>query len=154
MNVLIRACVCTLISFIAYSVAAQDSSVITFLFDKTRVSDTEVLLNIRGKVKPGIKVYALQKSESDPLFSTVTFDTSAVTKLSGSVIESANAHTKKDEAVDAEVTYFTDSVTWQQKVKATEADSFLLKGNVAYRIKKVRNTCQGKRRSSFSFSQK
>ena len=71
---LIRACICTFILLFAFTLQAQETSSVVFSFDKTRVNDREVLLNIKAKIEPHIKLYALQTSEADPLFSTISFD--------------------------------------------------------------------------------
>lgn len=135
MKLLIRACICTLLTFIAFTITVQDSSFVSFSFDKTRVNFNEVLIRIRAKIKPGIKLYAIKSKEADPLYTTITFDTSYAKKLDGAIIESAFKK-EKDVTLNAEVRFFEDSATWQQKVKATTFDSFALKGNVAFMYKK------------------
>jgi thiol:disulfide interchange protein DsbD len=70
------------------------------------------------------------------LYSTITFDSIAAPFLTGSLLQKGTVYTEKDAAVSASVHYFSDSVLWQQKIKAGISDSFLLKGTVNYLYKK------------------
>jgi thiol:disulfide interchange protein len=115
---------------------ATDSTDVRFSFDQQRISDKEVLLTIKALVPGGIKLYGLQKAESDALYSSVSFDSVSKTRLAGAVAEKGASHSEQDPTVEALVHYYSDSVLWQQKVKAGASDSLLLKGSVSYLYKK------------------
>ena len=92
----IRSCICIAILFFAAQVYGQVTPPLSFAFNQQRVSATEVLLSVKVKVQPGIKLYTTQKSEADLMYSAVTFDTSFKKYLSGSVNEQGNIKTEKD----------------------------------------------------------
>ncbi|ANE53202.1 protein-disulfide reductase DsbD family protein [Flavisolibacter tropicus] len=127
-------CLCLL--FLSICLHANDSTDLKWNFDQQRINEKEVLLTIKASVPSGVKLYGLQKSENDALYSTITFDSAAKKYLANTVTEKGSARTEKDPSLDATVTYFADSVLWQQKVLAGTTDSVLLKGAVSYMYKK------------------
>lgn len=135
---------------IAFSALANDSTAVKLSFDKQRISDSEVVLTIKAWVADGVRLYALQQSENDVLYSTVSFDSSAAAYLSEKLIEKGEPHSEKDPAVEATVRYYTDSVVWQQKVQAAPGDSLLLKGDVSYLYKKGDEYLPGQETFKFS----
>ncbi|MBK8088930.1 MAG: thioredoxin family protein [Chitinophagaceae bacterium] len=113
-------------------VHAEDTTSVSFSYSKQRLGDREVLLSMRINIKPGVKLFALQKKEDDVLFSTVSFDSSANKYLSGLIAEKGIRKTELDARTQVQVEYFSDSLVWEQKINANEADSFLVKGTVSY----------------------
>jgi thiol:disulfide interchange protein DsbD len=130
-------------------VRAEDSTVVNFSYNKQRINEKQVLLLLQVKVKPGYKLFALQKNEEDVLFSTITFDSAATKHLSGTVTEKGTKKTELDAATQAHVAYFADSVVWQQKINAAATDSFLVKGNINYLFAKADEYIPGE--ESFKF---
>lgn len=120
---------CSLFSF------AQGSSVVKFTFETQRVNDSIVNLNIHGKIAPGVKVFALQNSEDDILFSSLQFDSSVNNKLAGAPTVTGEIKSEKDPLLDAQVRFLTDSFTWHQPLHAALKDSFLVLGKVNYMFK-------------------
>lgn len=114
---------------------ANDSVAVKLSFKQQRINDQEVMLTVKAIPQNGIKLYALQKNETDALYSSITFDSSFSKYLDGTVTEKGINKTEKDLTVDATVTYFTDSVLWQQKIKLPAADSLVVKGSVSYMYK-------------------
>lgn len=115
---------------------AQDSSSIKFLYSTSRLNDSTAVISIKGKIAEGIKLYALQSSPDDALYSTLNFD-SATQKLLRGTAEQEGTEKKADDAtLQSEVHFFLDSVEWLQKIKATPADSFLVKGAINYMFQK------------------
>ena len=88
---------------------ANDSTGVHFSYDKKRINKNEVLLTIKAAITQGAKLYSLQKSEKDVLYSTVSFDTAAKAYLTGKIQEKGNLKSENDEAVDAKVQFVTDS---------------------------------------------
>jgi thiol:disulfide interchange protein len=146
---LIRACICTAFLLITLTGLAQDTLPGTVTLHQQRLNDNEVLLSLKMKVNPGIKLYALQKTEGDALFSTVAFDSSFAKYLSGSVLEKGNVQTQKDVTLNAEVQFVTDSVEWQQKVNVKQSDSIALKGTISYAYKKGDEYLSGEKAVKF-----
>ena len=124
-----------LLTLIAFSVRASDSTVVRLSFDQHRINDKEVLLTIKASIPAGGKLYGLKKAETDALYSSIAFDSAAQKYLSSALVEEGQKHTEKDPSVEATVNYFSDSVLWQQKIKAGISDSLLLKGSVSYLYK-------------------
>jgi thiol:disulfide interchange protein DsbD len=114
---------------------ANDSLAVHFTIDKTRINDTTITVSIKAHIPNGIKLYALQKSSDDALYSSIEFDSSCLKYLSGPVIENGAIEKENDSAIDAPVRYFTDSVLWQQKLKIARTDSLLLRGKIQYMLK-------------------
>ena len=116
-----------LISLMAH---ASDSLVVHFTIDKVRMDDKSVVVNIRASVPKGIKLYALQKSPDDALYSSIEFDSSSLKYLAGSADENGSVKKERDTTVDAAVRYFTDSVLWRQKLNVAANDSLTLSGRI------------------------
>ena len=122
--------------FISLNVFSQDTTGVTFSFSTNRINDSEVVISMKGKINPGIKLFALQQSPKDALYSTIQFDTSVKKLLKGTVEQKGNEQNAMDNALQSEVHFFKDSVSWQQKVSASPSDSFLVKGTVSYMTQK------------------
>ena len=119
--------------FCFLSLVAQEP--VSLSYSKERISNEEVLLNIKATVKPGIKLYAVQQSTPDAVGSSIDFDSAYTKYLHGSVIEKMDPRAEKDETLNAEVKFFVDSSLWQQKVKISSTDSVVLKGTISYMYK-------------------
>jgi thiol:disulfide interchange protein len=150
MRKLIAASLLACLHLFALSVFASDSTRVKLSYHQQRLNDKEVLLSIKASIPSGVKLYALQKSVSDALYSTISFDSIATQYISSKLEEKGIARSEKDPALEAVVSYFTDSVVWQQKVNATASDSFLLKGTVSYLYKNGEEYLPGEERFKFS----
>ncbi|MEO6820748.1 MAG: cytochrome c biogenesis protein CcdA [Ginsengibacter sp.] len=122
--------------FISSFSFAQDSSAIKFTYSTQRINDKEVIFSIKGKIAPGIKLFAIQKSPDDIMYSTVQFDSTIKSRLTDSISQKQTIQTSTDPALQSVVHYMTDSVEWQQKIKASATDSFAVKGTVSYLYQK------------------
>lgn len=147
MNQLQKIVFLTCFPFCALVLHAQDA--IKFDVKKERLSDKEQVLSITAKLAPGIKLYALQKHDSDAMYSSIQFDTTAKKFLSGSIAEKGELHTEKDAALGT-VNYFADSVTWQQKINADS--NVVVKGAISYMIKKGEEFLPGEHQFRMSFN--
>ena len=121
-----------IIIFFSGNCLAQDSSAIKFLYTTQRLNDQEALLSIKGEIAPGIKLFALQTSPDETLYSSIQFDSSLKKVLKDSVLQIGSEQKEIDSSLRSEVHFFKDSVEWQQKISAIRTDSFLVKGNVDY----------------------
>jgi thiol:disulfide interchange protein DsbD len=97
---------------------------------------------------------ALQSAENNTLFSSIVFDSAFQKHLSGAIEEKGQKHSEKDASVDADVSYYADSVLWQQNIKAGLTDSFSLKGTVSYLYKKGDEYLPGEKDLKFIFTGK
>jgi thiol:disulfide interchange protein DsbD len=115
---------------------SQDSSAVKISYDYLRANDSEIIFNIHAKINPGIKLFALQHSPDDLLYSSIQFDSSVKKFLKDSVSFKGNEQSATDPSLHSLIHFFTDSVEWQQKMSASLKDSFLVKGKVSYMIQK------------------
>lgn len=122
--------------FISSNVFSQDTTGVSFSFNTQRLNDSEVVISIKGKINPGIKLFALQKSPEDALYSTIQFDSSVKKLLRDSIMQKGDEQNAVDASLHSDVHFFKDSVEWQQKVSASLSDSFLVKGKVSYMTQK------------------
>ena len=122
--------------FISCNAFSQDTTGVNFSYSTNRISDSIVVISLKGKISPGIKVFALQETPDDALYSTIQFDSSVRKLLRDSVIQKGNDERIMDTTLQSEVHFFKDSVDWQQKVFASPSDSFLVKGKVSYMTQK------------------
>src|SRR5690348_2512783 len=122
--------------FISSDVFSQDTTGVNFSFTTHRINDSMAVISINGKINPGIKVYALQQSPDDALYSSIQFDSSVQNLLRSAVTQKGNEQSMMDTALQSEVHFFKDSVDWQQKIAASPSDSFLVKGKVSYMTQK------------------
>src|SRR5215204_561732 len=115
---------------------ANDSAIVRFNINTVQLNGSQQALTIKAIVSPNVKLYSLQQSGNDVLFSSISFDSTSTKYLDGVVQEKGAKQTEKDLSVDASVSYYSDSVLWQQALLLNTTDSFLLKGNINYFYKK------------------
>jgi len=120
---------------VSLAVQANDSLSVHFVLDQQRTKGDEVLVNIKAYVPTGTKLYALQRSADDALYSSIEFDSAYRKYLAGSISEKGSVKNENDSTIGAPVSYFTDSVVWQQKLNLTSTDSLYLKGKINYLFK-------------------
>lgn len=132
----IRVYACTVFVLFTHSLSAQDIQPVRFGVDKIRINQEEVLLTIKARLVPGIKLYSIEKTSEDVPYSSIYFDSSFLKYLKGSFLEKSSLKKEKDPAFNSELKYVTDSATWQQRLKIKNTDSVLLKGSISYMYKK------------------
>lgn len=135
MNVFFQRLILIQLLLISLIAQANDSLSVHFLFDKTRTNDSQVVIKIKAYVPNGIKLYALQKSPNDAVYSSIEFDSSCLKYLDGPVKENGTVKKENDNTLSASVNYVTDSVTWGQLLNVGPDDSLLLKGKINYMFK-------------------
>ena len=96
-----------------------------------------VLLKIKALVPQGRELFSIKKiSDEVPIHTQVTFDSSTAYKLQDTLLEKGPAQTGTEPDFDnATVTYFTDSVEWQQLLQLNGTDSTIVRGKIAYFVK-------------------
>jgi thiol:disulfide interchange protein DsbD len=115
--------------------AAQGKLPFELRVDQERVDDSTVSIRFRVAIQPGIKLYPLQEQDSDPLYSTISFDSASSGILRGKTTAAGTPETETDQALGATVRFFRDSATWQQLVRVRTGDSLAVKGSVQYMYK-------------------
>ena len=128
---------------------AQDKTPVSLRYDKHRVNDSTVILSFHALLKPGLRLFRLQQSPDDAVYSEIVFDSAFRKYLTGSITEKGRLQTEKDAALDASVSFYTDSVAWQQQVNVRSTDSVVLKGNLRYMYKSGDEFLNGEDRFTF-----
>ncbi len=136
MNRALRSLVLFLLLLLTVNAFSQDSTIVHFSYNYQRISDTEIVFNIKAKVNQGIKLFALQHTPGDALYSSILFDSSSKITLKDTISHTGSERKEIDPSLQSEVHYFTDSVEWHQKMSALLTDSFLVKGTVSYMVQK------------------
>ena len=122
--------------FSFFAATAQDSSAIKFSYGQQRINDKEVSLTITAVVAtPGAKLFALQSSPDDAVYSQVIFDSASSAYLKESVAEKGNIVSETDEILQLPVNFVSDSVQWVQTINLQAGDSVVIRGKVAYMFK-------------------
>jgi len=152
MRSIFRVCTIAALLCFAFNVSAADSTGIRWGYVHERINDNEVLLSIKAVVPPGVKLYALSKTDGDALYSSISFDSSASKYLAGEIVENGASNSENDTSVSAIVTYYQDSVLWQQKINAKNTDSLVLRGTVTYLYKKGEEYLPGEEKFKFAIS--
>jgi thiol:disulfide interchange protein DsbD len=115
---------------------AQDTNLVKFSYTYQRLNDKEVLLTIHAHVNGGHKLYSVHKVSDDALFSTVSFDSTALPLLKGALDEKGSIKSEKDSSIGGvEVKYTADSLTWQQKAMVPDTVTKSFDGKIAYLVK-------------------
>lgn len=122
-------------TFFTVASFAQDKPV-TFSIQKEGKGD-EYIIKIKASIKAGNQLYSIKKfGEDAPINTQITFDTATKKILKDSLIETGKAQTGTDATFNnASVTFFTDSVEWQQKIDLSATDSAVIRGTIAYFVK-------------------
>jgi len=123
------------LSFYFYQ-AAQGQNPVQFHFIQEQTSGNEVLIKIKATIPQNAQMFSAKKfSEDAPIHTQITFDSSAAFLLKDSVTESGNVQQATEaDFNNAMVSFFTDSVVWQQKLQL-QTDSTFVKGTIAYFLK-------------------
>lgn len=143
-----RIAVCILILF-PFSLFAQEGGMVKLVYGKQRVDDSTVMLSFKASVKPSIKLYELQKSAEDVLYSEISFDSASSIYLKDTASSKGRLMSEMDNALDAETSFFLDSVEWQRPVRVMSSDSIVLKGSIRYMYKSGDNFLNGEETFSF-----
>lgn len=113
----------------------QDSNLVKFTYGYERLNEQEVMLTIRAHVNNGGKLYSVNKTSEESLYSSVAFDSSVKTLLKGNISEQGPVKKEKDASVGMDVQFTTDSLIWQQKVALPSNNTKSFDGKIAYLLK-------------------
>ncbi|HEX4875517.1 MAG TPA: protein-disulfide reductase, partial [Chitinophagaceae bacterium] len=121
---------------ILFSVFAQgQEKPVSFKYQQ-EVKGTEGSLTIKAVIKEGSKLYSIKSFGAEaPINTQISFDSTSRKFLDETIIESGNAKTEKDASFNTTVTFFTDSVQWQQKLIIADKDTAVISGTLTYFVK-------------------
>jgi len=132
------------------AVKAQEKAPLTFRFAQERLDDSMVVLSMHVGIGPQARLYALASSPSEALYSELIFDSLSAVRLKGAPRVTGPLSRERDADLDAEVSFHTDSVVWQQSVRALRSDSLVIRGSLRYICKTGPSFVNGE--ESFRFS--
>lgn len=118
----------------AFTSSSQDKPV-TFSVQQEGKGD-EYILKIKALIKEGSKLYSIKSFGAEaPICTQINFDSTAKGFLKDTILEAGTAKTEADPSFNVNVTYFSDSVEWQQKLDLAGIDTAIISGTVAYFVK-------------------
>lgn len=129
-------CLFFIATYFIYTTAAQAQSPVQFSFSQ-QPSPDGATIKIRAAVPAGAHLFSIKKISDDaPINTKIKFDSSSAFLLKDSIVENGKPQQATEaDFNDAAVTFYTDSVAWQQKVQLATADSAVVKGTIAYFVK-------------------
>ena len=119
-------------TLLVVSAFGQQNSTIKFNYSQEEISPTQKIVRIKATIPPGVKLYAGKQLHPETVNSTISFDTVFNKYLDGPIVEVLTPKTEKDNTLQADVNYYTDSALWEQKIKLVAGDSIVLKGIITY----------------------
>ena len=139
--------------FLTLYTTAQETQPVQFNFTKESTGGGEFILRIQGIPAAGVQLFSSEKLSADLPVNTVIFFDSASTKfLRDSLIEKGAVKSAVDPALNnTSIKFYTDTVTWMQKVKLAEGDSIRVKGTINYYYKKGESVESGEEPISLQF---
>lgn len=115
---------------------AQAQNPVQFRFTQ-EAAGNDVLLKIKAAVPQGREIVSIKEiSDEAPINTKIVFDSSAAYTLKDSLVEKGTpVQQTESDFNNVTVTYFSDSVEWQQKIQLPNTDSAMVKGTIAYFVK-------------------
>lgn len=114
---------------------SQDKPV-QFSFSKEK-TDSGWIVRMKANIRAGAKIFSIKPFSPDaPLNTVISFDSVSLPFVKKPAVENGNSKTEKDSSLNnAELIYFTDSVSWIQPLEIKEGDSAVIRGKVTYFVK-------------------
>jgi thiol:disulfide interchange protein DsbD len=142
--------------FFLLTLTAQEQQPVQFSFSKEDKGNGEFILSIKAKPAAGVQLFSIDKISSDlPVNTVISFDSAIQQYLADTIVETGNAHTNKEPALDnTTIKFYTDSLQWQQKIKLSPGDSIRIVGNINYYYKKGESIEAGEKRITMQFINK
>ena len=122
-----------LISMLAIgsAVFAQIEKPVKWSYAAKKVSNTEAVIFLRATIQPGWHIYSQNVKDGGPIKTTFTFTPSKEYALVGKTAEPVPV-TKYEEAFKMDVSYFENTVTFQQKIKLKQGGLAAIKGQLEF----------------------
>jgi hypothetical protein len=118
------------ISMLAMHVRAQILTPVHWSYGAKKISKTEAVIFIKATIDEGWHVYSQFVKDGGPVKTTITFTPSKDYATVGSTAE-PKPITKYEKVFSMDVSYFEQSVIFQQKVKLTGGEA-IVKGTLEY----------------------
>lgn len=116
--------------FAGHTAFAQVESPVTWQYAAKKVSPTEAMILLKANIDDGWHIYSLNIKEGGPIKTSFKFTPSKEFTLAGKTIEPTPI-TKFEKVFSMNVSYFENSVVFQQKVKL-KGKKATVKGTLEY----------------------
>ena len=110
---------------------AQIEAPVKWSYAAKKVSATEAVVLVKATIEPGWHIYSQKLKEGGPVATSFTFSPAKNYTVVGKTAE-PKAITKYEDSFKMNVSYFENSVVFQQKVKLKAAGATTVKGKVEY----------------------
>jgi len=110
---------------------AQIEKPVKWSYAAKKVSNTEAVIFLRATIQPGWHIYSQNVKDGGPIKTTFTFTPSKEYALVGKTAEPVLV-TKYEEAFKMDVSYFENTVTFQQKIKLKAGGLAAIKGQLEF----------------------
>lgn len=110
---------------------AQILAPVHWSYAAKKTSATEAVVFLKATIDPGWHVYSQNVKDGGPVKTTIKFDPSKAYTLVGTPQE-PKPISKLEKTFNMEVSYFANSVIFQQKVKLTGKGPVTVKGNLEF----------------------
>src|SRR5688500_2317994 len=139
--------------FFSFNTTAQDTQPVQFNFTKEAIGEGQFVLRIVAKPSAGVQLFSQEKISLDlPVNTTIYFDSVSKKHLQDTLLENGAVKSTIDPALDNKlIKFYTDSVTWTQKLKLDEGDSIRIKGTINYYYRKGESIESGEEPISLQF---
>lgn len=110
---------------------AQIEKPVKWSYAAKRLNNNEVVVFLRATIQPGWHIYSQNVKDGGPIKTSFTFAPSKEYALVGHTAEPAPV-SKYEDAFKMDVSYFENTVTFQQKIKLKSAHVAAIKGQLEY----------------------
>jgi DsbC/DsbD-like thiol-disulfide interchange protein len=121
----------SLVLLATVSAKAQIINPVHWSYAAKKTSPTEAVVLLKATVDKGWHIYSQTVKDGGPIKTSFTFDSSPVYTLVGKTQE-PKPITKLEKTFDMEVSYFENTVVFQQKVKLKGSGPVTVKGKLEY----------------------
>ncbi|HEY8783614.1 MAG TPA: protein-disulfide reductase DsbD domain-containing protein [Mucilaginibacter sp.] len=116
---------------ISFGAFAQIEAPVKWSYAAKKVSSTEAVVFLRATIDPGWHIYSQNVKDGGPIKTSFTFTPSREYSMIGKTAEPKPA-TKYEDAFKMDVSYFENSVTFQQKIRLKSPKVSAVKGKLEY----------------------
>jgi thiol:disulfide interchange protein DsbD len=110
---------------------AQIETPVKWSYGAKKISSTEAVIFIKATIQSGWHIYSINVKDGGPIKTSFTFAPSKEYALIDKVAEPTPL-TKYEKAFSMNVSYFENSVIFQQKIKLKSANTTVVKGQLEY----------------------
>ena len=115
------------------SAFAQLESPVKWSYAAKKISSTEAVVLVKATIEKGWHIYALDVKEGGPIKTSFTFPPSKDYSLVGKPSQ-PKPKVKFEKVFDMNVTYFENSVVFQQKIKLKSPRAIVVKGSLEFAV--------------------